>query len=91
MGQSIDAYEQLEAACIEFKDLPIAKDRIKELKKMGTDKAIKKELRARSAYLKIQAGLKSQKTKNQAAARKGAQQLAEIMGDTKYGAMAAQL
>ncbi|MDA3962532.1 MAG: hypothetical protein PF961_17235 [Planctomycetota bacterium] len=88
-GDDFAAYEQLEAALIAADGLD-TKDATKKLKTMSKDKVIKNELKARNAYQKCQLMLASPKEKERLQAAAGLKQLADKMGDTVYGAKAAQ-
>lgn len=87
-GDGFAAYEKLERLQRRFDGLDL-KELRNQLATLGKDAAIKKELRARGAYLECQRLLSSNKPKEQQAGRDGLAQLAKAMPDTVYGAKAA--
>jgi hypothetical protein len=85
---SLATFEAIEAWLEEHQGLD-TRDLAKRYKELGRDRALKDELRARSAYQTCIELLSSDKPQDRANAKAGLAQLAEAMPDTAYGAKAA--
>ena len=81
---SFSVFESTEAWLLEHKGLD-TKELTKSFKKMAKDKSIRKELKAKSAYMQFKAMIASGKKKSVDQGTAGMKQLAVKFADTTYG------